>query len=244
MLTPEDIIGDAQMKYCHINTIFPIRELIISSPNTRAKGVPRPLNPFLIFRRYYNKLLFMNGAYENVSKSSKRAAEAWRILSPVEKKSWIELAEISKSIHKGLHPDYKFRPQYGETRTREKTKTQRSPTSKTFRRGQTFNSNEVISFSNERNNTEMTVASQSTFTSEHDIAPENANFLNDNTSNIFATSNPIDGNNLVNTSIIMPEYDLNSFGETNFNFLHIDYNTQYIPAIQQNCLFQILECDF
>ena len=106
----EKLIEDAEVKYSVINKIFPIRQLITPSPNSRAKATPRPLNPFLTFRRYYNKLLCGSGAYENVGKTSARAAKAWKALSETDKDDWNELSQLAKYAHGRLFPDYKFQP--------------------------------------------------------------------------------------------------------------------------------------
>ena len=81
--------------------------------------VPRPRNPFIIFRCEYSrehsrgdgKRIRRPPGSQPVEKTlSKRAAEAWHQLSPEEKNRFKELADREKEKHAVLYPDYRFKP--------------------------------------------------------------------------------------------------------------------------------------
>ncbi|KAG6856736.1 hypothetical protein H0H87_001336 [Tephrocybe sp. NHM501043] len=83
----------------------------------RPGFVPRPRNPFIIFRCEYSQLHTKKGkrvrrppGTSTEKTLSKRAAEAWHLLSAPEKYRYRVLADLEKEEHTRAHPNYRFRP--------------------------------------------------------------------------------------------------------------------------------------
>lgn len=78
--------------------------------------IPRPRNAFIIFRCDYSRehasaQTSQDSDEQSLSKTlSKRAAEAWRQLSAVEKDKYRNLADREREEHARIYPHYRFRP--------------------------------------------------------------------------------------------------------------------------------------
>lgn len=76
--------------------------------------VPRPQNSFFVFHREWvrkNARGSIRGKYSStVKRLSRRAGDAWKALSQRERDVYKERAEVEKSEHAQIHPDYRYRP--------------------------------------------------------------------------------------------------------------------------------------
>ncbi|KAG6909589.1 hypothetical protein DXG01_016628 [Tephrocybe rancida] len=80
--------------------------------------VARPRNAFIIFRCDYSRKHTKEGkrvrrppgTVSTEKTLSKRAGEAWRLLSAQERKPYEERAEQEKEQHARMHPNYRYRP--------------------------------------------------------------------------------------------------------------------------------------
>jgi len=97
-------IGELENTYPFLNELIPIRELLLWSPISRARDVPRPQNSFILFRKYFGRREGCNGTFAELSK---KAAEAWK---NEDKTTWQQLAQIAKDIHHQVHIDYRYKP--------------------------------------------------------------------------------------------------------------------------------------
>lgn len=87
-----------------------------TSSETEAIHIPRPSNPFILFRNDYTakhqrggpKIRRRTGPPEE--SLSKQAGKAWRKLDEAEKRVWQDKAEVEKRLHKQRYPHYRFRP--------------------------------------------------------------------------------------------------------------------------------------
>ena len=87
--------------------------------NRDPSWIPRPRNAFIIFRCEYSRE-HAQGSQESqndndptnpsVKTLSKRAADAWKQLSPPEKDRYKVLADKEREEHARLYPHYRFRP--------------------------------------------------------------------------------------------------------------------------------------
>ncbi|KAJ7491910.1 high mobility group box domain-containing protein, partial [Mycena latifolia] len=79
--------------------------------------IRRPKNPFIIFRSefarlHHNPRSRRGGVNPTPGRSvSRKAGDAWRLLSPKEKAHYQHLAELEKEQHARDHPNYQYRPQ-------------------------------------------------------------------------------------------------------------------------------------
>ena len=95
------------------------------SPLTRRPAhVPRPRNPFIIFRCDFVKRGVVPASVERDHRIVSRiAGERWHRMSDQEKQTWKDLAEQEKLHHALKYPDYRYRPAsrtHGEGRRRPK----------------------------------------------------------------------------------------------------------------------------
>jgi len=83
----------------------------------KAHGhIPRPPNPFILFRTDFLKKLSSDPGVDHVE-ISKAAGRAWNALPAEEKRHWAEEAQLRKDAHQRMYPDYKFRPDWSKRRT-------------------------------------------------------------------------------------------------------------------------------
>jgi hypothetical protein len=108
-----DEFGDSDIK-----TNINLFEILSPSPKSRANGIPRPQNKFLLFRKNYTKGIskYKKGLVgcnlsTNVGVLFKFSSEHWRnYISDRERKFWHALSIITKKIHSSTYPEYKFNP--------------------------------------------------------------------------------------------------------------------------------------
>ncbi|KAF8877578.1 high mobility group box domain-containing protein, partial [Gymnopilus junonius] len=72
--------------------------------------IPRPQNPFMLFRANFIKQKHIPGSVETNQSLSKIIGNHWRSLTPEEKNVWEIKAEHEKAAHKIRFPEYRFRP--------------------------------------------------------------------------------------------------------------------------------------
>ncbi|CAG8479816.1 3852_t:CDS:2 [Ambispora gerdemannii] len=108
--------------YIRENVCMPIRELIQSSKETRAKGVPRPMNKFFLFRKNYStrekqqkqQLSSASIIDISVTRVSKGSKNAWEKMKQdndeIAISFWIELAQLAKMSHTANNCGYKYKP--------------------------------------------------------------------------------------------------------------------------------------
>ncbi|KAK7037562.1 slightly ste11-like protein [Paramarasmius palmivorus] len=92
---------------CFRQDMQPVSE----APNPRKGSpgwIPRPRNPFIIFRCDYVRK--HSGSKASDKSLSKRAAEAWRCLPAKDKEYYLRLADDAKVAHERMYPDYVYKP--------------------------------------------------------------------------------------------------------------------------------------
>ncbi|WFD33049.1 hypothetical protein MSPP1_004106 [Malassezia sp. CBS 17886] len=73
--------------------------------------VKRPCNAFILFRSHAVATNLIPKEVERDHRNISRIiSHMWRSLSPGERKTWEERAEVEKARHRLQHPDYKYRP--------------------------------------------------------------------------------------------------------------------------------------
>lgn len=92
-------------KYEDFKTILNLQQLLSSSDVSRPESIPRPQNPWVLFRKNVSKGLNMS-----VSETSGIASYLWRKKTDLEAQFWNELGQITKEIHLIKYPDYKYSP--------------------------------------------------------------------------------------------------------------------------------------
>ena len=109
--------------------------------NRDPSWIPRPRNAFIIFRCEYSRE-HAQGSQESqndhdhdsnnasVKTLSKRAAEAWKQLSPSEKDRYKVLADREREEHARLYPHYRFRPMKRQVSGTSKSSCERSQSPK------------------------------------------------------------------------------------------------------------------
>ncbi|KDQ59727.1 hypothetical protein JAAARDRAFT_33297 [Jaapia argillacea MUCL 33604] len=92
--------------------------------NRDPTWIPRPRNPFIIFRCHYAKDPNNDGLLSSTGERSvsKRAAEAWSRLPSQQKQHFKLLAELEKKQHELRYPDYRFRPRRPASSKRKASK--------------------------------------------------------------------------------------------------------------------------
>ncbi|CAG8601240.1 5549_t:CDS:2 [Funneliformis caledonium] len=93
-------------EYPHEKTIICIQELCLPSKRSRAKGIPRPQNLFLLFRRNVSRGLYNANIACSVSASSRIASSMWKSLTSTEQMFWQKIFEIAKRKHINDYPKY------------------------------------------------------------------------------------------------------------------------------------------
>jgi len=92
-------------KYGDVKTILTLQELLSSSNVTRSKTIPRPQNPWVLFRKNISKGLKMS-----VGETSGIASYLWKNKSERESQFWNDLYRITKEVHSIEYPGYKYTP--------------------------------------------------------------------------------------------------------------------------------------
>lgn len=89
-----------------------------------ADYIPRPSNPFILFRCHFCQQDLITPSTDNSNKqgnTSRVAGHIWRAMSKKsEKAPWEQRAELAKQEHRMKYPGYKFKP--GPARGKRKTR--------------------------------------------------------------------------------------------------------------------------
>ncbi|CAG8541729.1 5125_t:CDS:1 [Paraglomus brasilianum] len=110
----EEVIEEVRRVYPNIHTTLPLKELLDPAEKKRSKGVPRPQNCFMLYRKDIRARFTREGNALSVAESSRIAAESWRNLPQEEKNFWHALYEIVKMQHAIKYPNYKYQPVRGK----------------------------------------------------------------------------------------------------------------------------------
>ncbi|CAG8656849.1 4553_t:CDS:1 [Paraglomus brasilianum] len=110
----EEVIEEVRRVYPNIHTTMGFRELLYPAEKKRSKGVPRPQNCFMLYRKDIRARFAREGNALSVAESSRIAAESWRNLPQEEKNFWHALYEIVKMQHAIKYPNYKYQPVRGK----------------------------------------------------------------------------------------------------------------------------------
>src|SRR5688572_7990789 len=105
-----DMVNKLINSHPDIGTILNLPELWSNASNTRASGIPRPQNSFILYRKDISKGLLKAIGSMPVCDSSRFASFKWKSLNKYEKRFWNQLFEIVKVKHSIDYPNYKFRP--------------------------------------------------------------------------------------------------------------------------------------
>jgi hypothetical protein len=101
----KQLIIDLINKYGDIKTILNLQELLSPSNATRSKNIPRPQNPWVLYRKNISR-----GLNVSVGETSGIASCLWNEISEREKQFWFKLSHITKEIHSIEFPNYKYSP--------------------------------------------------------------------------------------------------------------------------------------
>ncbi|CAG8674460.1 uncharacterized protein OCT59_025764 [Rhizophagus irregularis] len=94
--------------YSDIKTILNLQELLSPSNTTRSKTIPRPQNPWVLYRKNISKGLI--GLKMSVGDTSAIASCLWEKVTKRESQFWTRLFQITKKIHLIEYPNYKYSP--------------------------------------------------------------------------------------------------------------------------------------
>lgn len=92
-------------------------------PTRLANGrshVPRPRNPFILFRcdLVHQRKMLPRSDLDDTN-ISRIAGDLWRGMTATQKKPWVELAAQEKERHTLLYPDYKYAPTHGGSKSKK-----------------------------------------------------------------------------------------------------------------------------
>ena len=102
-------------QYGEFKTILNLSKLWSPSDITRAKGIPRPQNAYILYRKDVSKGLCKANIKMTVCECSKAATYLWRNLDAESKKFWYQLSSIAKVKHQDNYPNYRYNPKYNVT---------------------------------------------------------------------------------------------------------------------------------
>jgi hypothetical protein len=98
---------DQLLKATNSSTITSLSSLICPKSKPR-KNIPRPQNPFIIYRRVFSKNFRLKK--ESFSSVSRRAGDNWKREDLEVKDVYQTIAKLAKKIHEHTYPDYRFYP--------------------------------------------------------------------------------------------------------------------------------------
>jgi hypothetical protein len=104
----KQLIIDLINKYGDIKTILNLQELLSPSNATRSKSIPRPQNPWVLYRKNISKGLI--GLNMSTGEISGIASNFWNEIPERESQFWTELSHITKEIHSIEYSNYKYSP--------------------------------------------------------------------------------------------------------------------------------------
>ncbi|CAG8587522.1 166_t:CDS:2, partial [Diversispora eburnea] len=90
-------------EFADIKTTLTLRELWTPSAQTRAKGIPRPQNAFMLHRKDVSKEFCRARQPLSVCDSSIIASSRWNSYGGREKKFWTDLALVAKTLHSYMY---------------------------------------------------------------------------------------------------------------------------------------------
>ena len=111
--------------------------------NRDPSWIPRPRNAFIIFRCEYSREHAQSSLESHddhdsnnacVKTLSKRAAEAWKQLSPSERDRYKVLADREREEHARIYPHYRFRPMKRQISGKSSSERSQSPNSASVER--------------------------------------------------------------------------------------------------------------
>ncbi|KIK63578.1 hypothetical protein GYMLUDRAFT_162520, partial [Collybiopsis luxurians FD-317 M1] len=80
-----------------------------ADPKPPSTHIPRPPNPFMLFRSYMLKKKTIPESVEKRQQQlSKVIGQCWNLLPPEEKQPWIDEAARLRREHQLMYPGYKF----------------------------------------------------------------------------------------------------------------------------------------
>jgi hypothetical protein len=94
-------------------TTLPIEHLISPKIKSRKGNIPRPQNPFVIYRRDFMAKLTAKYGPEiasNLPFISKKAGNWWKHENQEVKNIYETLADLAKKVHERMYPGYIFKP--------------------------------------------------------------------------------------------------------------------------------------
>jgi len=106
----KEYFNDIIDKFGSNKTNLNLLTLLSPSNKSRATNIPRPQNPFMLFRRNFSKGLVQAEISMKVGESSVMSSKVWRKMPLNEKKFWFELSKLAKKIHEFKYPSYKYMP--------------------------------------------------------------------------------------------------------------------------------------
>jgi hypothetical protein len=135
---------DSDSDEAYVDTDAPSPRRPHHSRQRSSDYVPRPSNPFILYRSWYSKREQLKANPETHHREiSRRAGTSWRGLSAAEKLPWKLKAEEIKAAHKLQHPGYRYCPdskskaarhrQQKNTKAMQRSRKKVIPTSTTLR---------------------------------------------------------------------------------------------------------------
>ena len=88
--------------------------------NRKEKGIPRPMNSFLLYRRAFTEAAKEKYSQNNHQIVSITTGESWRLEPPDVRDFFDRMAQIERDNHKKAHPGYKFAPNKNASKKRRK----------------------------------------------------------------------------------------------------------------------------
>ena len=129
----EEVIDEVRRVYPNIHTTLSLKELLDPAERKRSKGIPRPQNCFMLFRKDVRAKFSRDGHGLSVAESSRVAADSWRDLPQEKKNFWHALYEIVKMQHAIKYPNYKYQPVRNKSSKKNRGKPEKSGITMVFR---------------------------------------------------------------------------------------------------------------
>jgi len=121
----EQFLNEAIHSICSISefgnlineTMFmPLNELLLPSRKSRARGLPRPQNCFVLYRRNLLSKIKSEGNNIELKYFSKFAAMRWNSEERNIRQLFMALYEIASVLHQFRYPKYRYKPRRKQQR--------------------------------------------------------------------------------------------------------------------------------